>query len=421
MVMFRFNKFTIINILTMLIILWLNNGIGSYLFVRIPEPIKLLLIFSWFIIAFLLKRSFAKDLLVKNYLLLIFLIYLLIVKFSLFSTDYDNYILKTSLFLFTFTAIMTYYFDDERIKKNIFKLLLLDYFLISLKTIYMIVKIPGISRYLSMSEENIQKILNASSVEFLGVGNYAYAYSLVIVATFFLYSYFEHKNLAKLIIYMYIFFVLLKMEFTMSIIFLLVFSFIFLITKMPKKNMKDIFLLYLLIAVGSILLISFKSILEFITLNFDEKIGVKLGQLLNFLNGKDISGTDLEERMSYYLLSIRTFIKNPIMGSVLNQNNIGEHSTWLDFLGRYGMFSLPIFLFLIKQIKNLVNSFFSYRTYIYICYIYFFILGIFNTVYISRLFIVVIVFIPCSIIWLGGKNENKNLLDSKYNDFRRRN
>ena len=104
---------------------------------------------------------------------------------------------------------------------------------------------------------------------------------------------------------------------------------------------------------------------------------------------------DLNARNDLSLISISTFLKNPLFGinhevsefDSVQYTMVGDHSEWIDNLALYGVFSLLLLAFLIKSAK--FGSLQS--TTIYIMY---FITGLFNPIWYFPQNVVVFFFLP---------------------------
>ena len=140
----------------------------------------------------------------------------------------------------------------------------------------------------------------------------------------------------------------LLIYFTKSTIFLLVYVgivFYILVNSLILKNHKHVIAsrIVLLLLIGSFIIFHSNIGQLFIQLsgNISGIVGYRLKELGLLLVYRDIS-LDAGSRFDLYTLSIRSFLAHPLIGSyVFSNSNIneffGNHSEWLDILGRYGL------------------------------------------------------------------------------------
>jgi hypothetical protein len=125
------------------------------------------------------------------------------------------------------------------------------------------------------------------------------------------------------------------------------------------------------------------------------RIESKFIQLSYFLLGQNIEGTDFNERLGLYVDSINVFSNNILVGALSGNGEIGGHSTWFDFLGAFGLISLPIFLFFIRSYKYVTKNLSSrILPFVAICFVYILVLGFVNTIYSPRLLLTLFIFVP---------------------------
>ena len=122
---------------------------------------------------------------------------------------------------------------------------------------------------------------------------------------------------------------------------------------------------------------------------------------------------DLNSRFTLYSQSIDAFVNNVFIGS-FGENKVGEHSTWLDMLGLYGLLSILLFIYLFnvykfskKRISQEGNTIFN------IIWFYFIILGIINTVLFSKIFLTLFIIIPLSINLIYDNDKRYEEMDIK--------
>ena len=120
-----------------------------------------------------------------------------------------------------------------------------------------------------------------------------------------------------------------------------------------------------------------------------------------------MDSTDLNLRLKLYNKSINSFKNNIFIGS-FGEDEVGEHSTWLDFVGLYGLFSILFFIYLYnmyKFTKKRINQ--KAVGEFNVIWIYFIILGIVNTVLFAKIFLTLLLVIPLmmNLMYSSSKDE----------------
>ena len=121
-----------------------------------------------------------------------------------------------------------------------------------------------------------------------------------------------------------------------------------------------------------------------------------------------MNSTDLNSRLKLYNKSIDSFKNNILIGS-FGENKVGGHSTWLDFIGLYGLFSILLFIYLYniykftkkRIIQKGVGGF-------NIIWLYFIILGVINTVLFAKIFLTLLLIIPLMINLMYSNSKKRN-------------
>ena len=86
----------------------------------------------------------------------------------------------------------------------------------------------------------------------------------------------------------------------------------------------------------------------------------RLDEIHAVLTGNKSDASDMNTRQDLSMMSFNTFMRNPIIGVNhkissdyhVNEQGIGNHACWLDFLAYYGLFSIFIFLFIWKSLSK---------------------------------------------------------------------
>ncbi len=94
-------------------------------------------------------------------------------------------------------------------------------------------------------------------------------------------------------------------------------------------------------------------------------LSTKLAEIDNAVSGNVGQSTDMNVRMNLSSMSIETFLENPFFGKNdeigtglhVNEQGVGNHAEWLDFLAQYGLCSFFLFFLLfdslLKQSKEM--------------------------------------------------------------------
>jgi len=385
--------------LAFIVMTWLNYGTFTYAMPYIPNYIRWGLFLVWFVLALTSNKKFAKAFFVQCWPLLLFYFYMILISFFI-EKNISVYI-KSISYLIMVYSIFLYYFSEryKKFQKFLCTFLFLDIIVIAINTYLQLQVNPMVARYLSTGIETRERLLGAET--FYGVGSYGYFYSLVsiiLLLGFLFLNYRKKKFLSLLLIFAFIG-LLIQASFTIAILF--TFSFLILLVVIRYTN-KYIFIMITML--GIIILLIFPGIFPSIfgqlanIEGISYEVSVRFDELALFLSGNDISGTDVNGRLSLYLQSIDTFVNNVAIGTVAISSNIykaGGHSAWLDLLANFGLFSIPFFVFLFKaygycksKIPKKFKPFYEAYWLYYIC------LGFVNTLLFSNIYTVWFLFLP---------------------------
>lgn len=383
------------DVCAILVLLWITNGALSYLFYYIPKILKMGMGLLWFLLAVCRERSFVKRIVQNEIWIFIFIGILLFLQ--LFIGINTSYYLKVSIFIVLFYSMYLFYVDKpfNEIKWLVYPVLF-DFLFIAVNTLFKLLESPNIARYLSHGDDDIIAMFGLKGM--LGIGNYTYAYSLVLVALVFVQLFLEKQSRIYIIpCFAFSFLLLLKMSFTFSIV-LLFGCIIYMIYISPDKKIPG--LKYVIgIAALFMLLISY----DLILLWLPEEISVKIKQVTDIFASPGIGmGINLADRIEKYMISINTIKLHPILGTILG-GEIGNHSTWIDFYAMMGIFSLPIYIFVLQSIGNIkkMDALLGNVT-----FVFWGLLGLVNTAFSARLMLTIYCLCPF-IIRLSSKTARK--------------
>ena len=91
-----------------------------------------------------------------------------------------------------------------------------------------------------------------------------------------------------------------------------------------------------------------------------EVVTRRLMEINSVMLGKENQAEDMGARQDLNMMSVLTFIDNPIIGVNhrinpnihVNEQGIGNHATWFDTLAKYGIFSIFMFFFIFSSLKK---------------------------------------------------------------------
>lgn len=409
-----YSERTLLNIIHLLlaifVLIWLNAGIYTYFTEYIPNTVKLLFFCSWLFIA-CLKKRYLNLLIVKTWPLIVFYIVLMIYNFAVVSINLQV-LMKSIQYILIISSIFLYYFDCKYIQcqKIIIIVLALDIIYVGLNTIINLGINPQLSRFLSSTPEIQERLLGTS--KFNAIGNYGYFYGLVMVVLLIFYKMIydnKHKLLNGAICLLLIM-LIIQAQFTGAILFVVLFIILLLFSKISHSKARVI--ASILIFLAFVMIYSFlpNILISISNLNgLPSEVSVRFKELANLSLGMEMGGTDVGLRFELYMKSINAFCSNIITGSVLGIEPVGGHSTWLDLLGLYGLFSVLFFTFFIRIFKYMKMQFRgTNRMFINKVWFYYALLGIVNTTLFANIFIILFIFVPFSISILENRNEGEN-------------
>ena len=187
------------------------------------------------------------------------------------------------------------------------------------------------------------------------------------------------KNVIVLGFLMVLFSIFLVRAQFMTAIILALLGFVFV---MFYKNKR---LFRFLIGVGFafvVFVLVLPSIIDFLDNNRKyNDISYRLGEIQSVISGNEQDAVDIGSRQNLSMLSLETFLRNPIFGvnhrltddQHVIQQGVGNHASWPDSLALYGLFALLLFYFLFDSLKRQKNDMGSTLT-----MVLFIVLGFFN-------------------------------------------
>lgn len=259
---------------------------------------------------------------------------------------------------FWFPLYVFYFYKTSHLKKNLKKLnivILISIIITCLTTIYGFHFIPNAARFLSDSRTDFaQDLLLMRN----NIGGFDFIYGIILLIPILLNITWQ-KKIIKLLAVLLIVWLVIKSNFTIAIILLLL---SFILSLFSKFNKWLVLMLYVFCITLLLLLpADFYSspILTIAHYINNPTISARLNDLGYGLQyGIESSGVHLSARLRLYEMSWMTFLQNPLTGVgpyyYVPNVGVGYHSQILDDLARYGLFGgVFILIFLRSYYKYL--------------------------------------------------------------------
>lgn len=290
-----------------------------------------------------------------------------------YTYNVSNYILLISVLFFPLLLKLSFYEFSEKQKKIIFTSTVLVVVVTAFTTIMGLELYPTATRmYAIGGEETLSSGANSSELISLyrriGIGDYSIIYSLGVLFPVFIYLFKISKSRKMRILYIVFSIVIFYSVFKASIVMILIAVFISTVLMFFTKKIKHsiVFLIisyFLSVIIMKPLLIDF---LQFISNTFSETniVAFKAETIKkSLLYGASEGG--LDTRGNLYMLSLKTFLQNPIIGAGGN-GDFGGHSILLDFIAQYGLATtIPIIAILYSNYRKLCRILTGYSKFTY--------------------------------------------------------
>ena len=393
--------------LTIIILLWANNGIFSYVNPYISIYIKMGIVLLNVFISIILDKKYIVNFFKSSWSLFV-LLFIILIGNSFANYQYFSIYINGIIYLIVIISIYNFYIEkDVKYQKILLSIFLIDYIFLSINTTLALNENPIISRLLSAENHEI---------EIKGVGNYTFIYSIPMIIIYLINEIIKRRNyilnISILIILLIVFY---KANFSIAYILLILIVFLYFLckTKLRYKKIAIVIFTPLLLFVayfsGPIFL---NMIIENNNINYE--VRVRANEMLSFYNQENIDGTDLNSRLEKYSISINTFTNNVLIGS-FGEGPIGGHASWLDWLGMYGTLSIFWWFSLITMFKRSKKQIYNKNMIAYkIIYLYYFILGIINNTMFFNLYLILFFIVPLLLKKKerNGDDINENIVDS---------
>ena len=177
-------------------------------------------------------------------------------------------------------------------------------------------------------------------------------------------------------------------------------------TIIKKFNRK--YILFVILIISSILI--FKSSISYMIYNIANRLesiilSERLVYISDLLANKDVSSNEIDGRFNLIGSALKTFIRNPIFGTFMNNTNSGisGHSFILDNLAKFGILGFAgIYLLYFQIYKYFFRPYRNQNFFIYMLYSFFIsiVLGLFNPI--DSLFAIAFI-VPLAGFFIVGK------------------
>ncbi len=387
--------------LALIVIAWMNYGFFTYAMPYVPNYVRYGCYFSWLGLALTANKRFLNTFVVRLWPLFLFYIYLIFI-FLFIDSDLMLYI-KSMTYLIMVYSIFLYYFNDKgkKFQKLLCAFLLLDCIAVGINTYFKLQINPMLVRYLSTGMETRERLLG--SEVFYGVANYGYSYALVSIILLLGFLFLSYRK-GNLLIFLLIFAftaLLFQASYTIAILFTFIFLTLLFVLKYSNKYT---FVAITLIGVMTLLIFQDMFALIFYQLadikGISDEVSIRFKEIAYFFSGINMSGTDLNARLNLYSQSMDAFANNILIGVIDSSAysagcSPGMHSSWLDLLAQFGLFSIPFFVFLFKAYKYCKNRVpKNFRPFVNVYWLYFILLGFVNTLLFANIFTIWFLFLP---------------------------
>lgn len=402
-----FLRYFFLPFLIIYILFWLNQGIYNVLPFRSYSVLSYLFFLLFGVCALLYKKEkYLQDCFVNIILWITFVYYFIFVNLINYVSNSNFQLL---IYLFIVIAISGFQaFFSLREKIIIFSLLIFDYFFVGIRSYIALTINPEISRFLAGGYDTYFNNYDSGdfSLDYLKtIGSYAYFNNLGFI-TFVVFALFiKAKGWIKiffLLILLLSIALLIKSAFTTILLIFFYMIFLYLIT---LKSQKYFFLLFVLSLLGIfVLFIAGNDFLVWIASAdiFSQETNRRLLEL-STIGSSDIGSASTLQRISLAKFSLTSFLKSPLLGyqifaqSGISSNIVGEHSSFFDFLGLYGLFSFLLFFLLYRQFALLKQKYQEFSSMLNVLLIGIFFISCLNPIFTSQFFVFLYILLPFSL------------------------
>lgn len=381
------------------VVLLLNQGISTLLNSQIQ--ILLLGLFSIYLsIVYIKKNGIHYYIRRENIILVLFLFLVFLLYSSVREPNLLMYLKGLICFFISYLIFLVLKSESKKCRKIVVGIFILDIIIVGIKSFIMLQNHPYIARDLASGWQNLQamQLIYPDLENLYAIGGFGYFYALPI----FLLSgiFFCKKNKLSLIFSVFGSLLLIQGQYLISMISYLTALAVLIYRELfSKKITKRVMIVVLLILALFVLLalLNLNNILQILEQSkWIPSVYIdRLREIQMFFSGKDIANTDLYLRLKVYFDSIQGIFNNRLLIN-FKYILIGEHSTVLDFMSMFGIFSILLFMFFAYSLKTVKNyMFLNHENNLFVSVIvYFIIIAILNPVLLPQISLALYVFMP---------------------------
>ena len=335
----KFNTRKLHLLIEIFIVLWLNAGNFTYIGEAIPSVAKFGAFIIWIALGFYQEKSFLKNW-VNNVIFLLLFVLIILIGNLIGNEDYYSLFFQNYLYVFIITSLYSYrfYFGNKDEIVTILTVLILDIVIVTVHTYIELLDNPLVARALSTGSDLQEQLLGDKISK--GLGGYALCYQLVFFSAFVMNIHTNRKSakLLKYAVYMGILLFLFQAQITLALIMHFILIFIIVLCNKNDKKSSWIIKLVIIVITGCVAL-NIQNILDMAINISSNELAQRLAEVRNFLITRNADEGDLGSRMKLYTVSLKSFTDNPLIGT-FGTKPFGNHSTFLDILGVYGLLGI---------------------------------------------------------------------------------
>ncbi len=276
-----------------------------------------------------------------------FILYQLIVL--LFNHSDDVLLAGYQVLLFLMPAFIGYYLVTHPFFSELYSsVIVIAYLVTGITTVIGCMKYPDAARILASTETSQDPI--AVMYSWMNIGGYGFVYSMVLLYPFVVLA-FKMKRLRlipMILITVVMFVTVISAEYTYAFMLMMITA---LMLILPRDISIKRFILLMLVFTLAVFL--FRTTVAAIISAIGDYLGNSaMTDKINviFLGKESVEGFD-DDRGALYMLSIESFLKNPLFGSLPSGNALtGGHSFILDNLARFGLVGGGLMVFMYRGI-----------------------------------------------------------------------
>lgn len=344
------------SLMASMVILWLNAGMYSFVQRYIPGIIMYGVFLLWFIYA--VQHKHYRIEFTGCFIKMIPTICLLGLMYAINISSLTRSYLMFYVYVFMIAAIAIYYQHDSRGRSLLLKVWAFDVVAVVINTYIQVKRNPFVIRNMSANASVFESLFGG---RLYGVASFSnvLCYSVVML---FLYSRIVNKKVKSRTIDWIGVCALLLLIFKSQIAILIAFSLTGILLISLASFFEDLNKLILFVVISlvafAILYKYLPDILKYISTieSLPELLRVKASDASLIISGASNNLKDATVRMQQYENDIACFLRNPLVGTLGDNTNIGGHSTWIDFLGMYGLLSIVVMIWHIGLMKNVVKA-----------------------------------------------------------------